>query len=202
MAKKATPEELEAAKLLDAALEAEANALPTVQQDTPSIGPAADAAGNEPGELAPVVSETPKKKRGRPTDAERALKESLGVPGNDSSAVSGGAKRGPKPKGAAKGNDPTTLGKSLVGIHQLVAMVTGIPEAQLSEPEGQALAEAVCAVCEEYGFAVDGKTGAAMQLFGACAMIYGPRLFHFKARIAQQRAQGEQVNGGSNAPGN
>lgn len=206
MAKKATPEELEAARKLDAALELEENAanqtdLQTLPEGAAGAGASPDVAGNESNTAAPETI-APKRRRGRPTDAERALRENIAPgTGSGSDTGSGGAKRGPKPR--AKGSDVGTLAKSLVGIHQLVAMVTGIPEAQLNEAEGTALAEGVCAVCEEYGLAINGKTGAAMQLFGACAMIYGPRLFHFKMRMAQQRAQAENmVNGTITAPGN
>lgn len=189
MAREATKEEKEVAAQLEAALQKE-------QQESESG--VQEVAGNAPAEQPDAPnSEPPKRKRGRPSDAERALKESLGVPG----AETGGAKRGPKPK--AKGSDPSTLAKSLVGIHQLAAMVTQIPEAQLSEGEAQALAEAVIAVCNEYGLSIDGKTGAAMQLFGACAMVYGPRVFSFRMRMAQQRVQMEkeaQANGATQAP--
>lgn len=181
MARQATAEEKEIAAQMEAVL----------NEENAEESKGANVAGNSPEEkpegieVAPV--EPPKRKRGRPTDAERALRESLGAP----SESSGGAKRGPKPKNN-KG-DSKTLAKSLVGIHQLAAMVTGIPEAQLSEPEGEALAEAVIAVCEEYGLNIDGKTGAAMQLFGACAMIYGPRVFAFKVRIAQEQVAREKM---------
>lgn len=199
MAKKATPEELAAAAQLDAALALEeeaaltGNAGPTVEPEAPTI------AGNVPEEqVAAPTSDAPRRRRGRPTDAERALRESVGAaPTGD---ATGGAKRGPKPKGS-KASDPAVLARSLVGIHQLGAMVLNIQELVISEDEGKHLAEAVTAVCEEYGLAIDGKTGAAMQLIGACAMLYGPRYFHFKMRIAHERAQAEQVNGQSHAPG-
>jgi hypothetical protein len=188
MARQATNEEREEAARLEAALEQEEQA-GNFEDD--------NAAGNKPdekpdGQVTPTPSDPPKRKRGRPTDAERALRESLG----EVKDAPAGAKRGPKPKG--KRSDPASLAKSLVGIHQLAAMVTSIPECQLSEQEGAALAEAVTAVCDEYGLSIDGKTGAAMQLFGACAMIYGPRLFSFRMRMAQQRVQAEQQREGLN----
>jgi len=202
MAKKATPEELEAARKLDAALALEeqtaldGNAAPTVEPEAPTI------AGNTVEEpVAAPTSEAPRRRRGRPTDAERALRESVGAAPTGDGAATGGAKRGPKPKGN-KASDPAVLARSLVGIHQLGGMVLGIQELVITEDEGKALADAVTAVCEEYGLAIDGKTGAAMQLFGAAAMIYGPRYFHFKMRIAHERAQREQANGQTHGSAN
>lgn len=202
MAKKATPEELEAARNLDAALALEeeqaltSNAGPTVPPEAPTV------AGNIPEEqVATPTSDAPRRKRGRPTDAERALRESVGAAPTGDGAATGGAKRGPKPKGN-KTSDPAVLARSLVGIHQLGAMLLQIQELVITEDEGKGLADAVTAVCEEYGLAIDGKTGAAMQLFGACAMIYGPRYFHFKMRLAHERAQREQGNGQPHASGN
>lgn len=191
MAAKASKEEREAAEALEKALEKEGvdllaeNAVETAANpetpETPPEGkPPVDAPDSTP----------PKAKRGRPSNAEMALRESVGAAGGKSEGATGGAKRGPKPKG--KTSDAGTLAKSLVGIHALASMVTGIPEAQLSEAEGEALAAGVIAVCDEYGFSIDGKTGAAMQLFGACAMIYGPRVFMFKARQAKEAYDREQ----------
>lgn len=200
MAKKATPEELEAAKRLDEALAAE-EAAANGGQEAAAATP--DAAGNQPEEqvaLQPTEpsSEPPKRKRGRPSNAEAALRETLGAPAD--APASGGAKRGPKPK-SGKSSDPAVLAKSIAGIHQLGAMLLQIPELQLQEEEAKGLADAVTAVCEEYGLSIDGKTGAAMQLLGAAAMVYGPRYFHFKMRIAKQRAEAEQAHGQSHASG-
>jgi len=195
--KKATKDELEAAAKLDAALALEeeaaltGNASPTVDPVAPTV------AGNEPAEqITTPGGEAPRRKPGRPkaSDAEKALRESVGAAPSGDGAAPGGAKRGPKPK-VKTVSDPAVLARSLVGIHQLGAMLLQVPELQISEEEGKGLADAVTAVCEEYGLAIDGKTGAAMQLFGAAAMIYGPRYFHFKMRIATQRAQAEQGNG-------
>lgn len=202
MAKKATPEELEAAGKLDAALALEeetaltGNVSPTVEPEAPTV------AGNTPEESITAPSgDTPRRKRGRPSDAERALRESVGAAPTGDAGITGGAKRGPKPKGT-KVSDPAVLARSLVGIHQLGAMLLQVQELVITEDEGKGLADAVTAVCEEYGLAIDGKTGAAMQLFGACAMIYGPRYFHFKMRLAHERAQREQTNGQSSSSGN
>lgn len=134
-----------------------------------------------------VEGEPPKKKRGRPfgaTSAEKILEESLG----SSTGPTASAKPGRKSNAKGK-TDPNALAKNLIGIHMLVATMTGIGEAQISPDEAQQLAVAVCGVCDEYDLAISGKTGAAIQLFAAAAMVYGPRVFMFKMRMAQARAQ-------------
>jgi len=198
MARKASPEEAQAAAQLEKALEEETNGvqLQTAPGGDSETSAPSSVAGIEPNSEAPATT-PPKRGRGRPSKAEQQLRESVGAA--PTGETTSGAKRGPKPKGGK--SDPGTLAKSLMGIHTVVAMVTRIPEAQLKEDEAQALAEGICAVCEEYGLAIDGKTGATMQLVGALGMIYGPRIFFYKMRIAQEQAQAN-VNGQNNAAGN
>lgn len=129
-------------------------------------------------------AEPPKKRRGRPPGSGNKAKLNPEDPG--SAPVSSGApkKRGPKPSGERL----AAMAKQLQGIHTLAAMATGIPECQINEGESAMLAQAFADVAAEYGLSVDGKTGAALQLFGACAMIYAPRYVHFRKRTAQERA--------------
>lgn len=178
MANKATPEELAAAQQLEAALEKEAGdtAAPLAESADP-------LAGNKPAD-----NEPPKRKRGRPfgsksSNAETLLNESL----NDDGKT--GTKSAGRKSGKKSDMDPASLAKQLVGIHQLVAMITGIPEAQIQEEEGKALATAIVGVCNEYDLSVDGKTGAAIQLFAAAAMIYTPRVLHYNGRKAKEQAE-------------
>ncbi|HKY44769.1 MAG TPA: hypothetical protein VJM50_16880 [Pyrinomonadaceae bacterium] len=188
MARQATPEEKEMAAQMEAALQKEES-----NDDSSPIPETTTVAGVEPGEpvtVQPGEGSKPSRKRGRPSDAERALRESVGAVEGGSTGASSGTKRGPR--GKSKSSDPTVLARSLLGIHQVAAMILRVPEVQLSEQEGQLLAEAVVAVCEEYGLSIDGKTGAAMQLFGAAAMIYAPRVFAYKMRIAQETIQRER----------
>lgn len=185
MARKASEEEKNAAAALEAALE---------QEGGLDTSPPADAAGPAPLALNADGGETTaKRKPGRPpkdqrssTNAEDLLTQSVG--GGDAST---GRKPG-RPAGKAKGADPIAIGNQLVGIHQLVAMFTGTPEMQISPEEGKALGEAVVGVCNEYGLSVDGKTGAAIQLFAACAMIYAPRVMAVRYRYAQENLARQQ----------
>lgn len=176
---KATPEELAMHQLAESDVDKTAEEL--LNKSEPEIPPA----------LEPEVSgEQPKRKRGRPSNAEKVIHEAIA--GGDTPAAN---KPGPKPnkKAGGKAADPALLGKQLVGIHALAAMFTQIPELQLSEQEGEQLGAAIINVCDQYSLSVDGKTGAAIQLLAAAAMIYAPRAFHFKARIAQEQAANAQA---------
>lgn len=164
--------------------------------------PATDAtqvAANLPNDG--VAEHAAPKKRGRPSNASKVL-EAAQVPGDSAPKVE-------KPKPRAKKNeaDAINLGNQLVGVHQMIAMVTGLPEIAIHEKEGEALAKGLLAISEEYGLALDGKTGASLQLFAAMAMIYAPRVYavtrRFKAekQIALQ-AQGAQVEGMAQMPAN
>jgi len=85
--------------------------------------------------------------------------------------------------------DPGKLGSQLVGIHQLAVIMTGnqFPELALEPREGEALATAICGVCEHYNLSIDGKTGAFIQLLGVAAMIYAPRVMSIRHRMNQNR---------------
>jgi hypothetical protein len=190
MARKASEEEKNAAAALEAALLAEGAA-----------GTPAEPVDNEPAPLALNAAEDkPKRGPGRPpkdqrsgTNAEDLLAQAVG--GGEASS----AKKPGRPAGKTKGADPIALGNQLVGIHQLISMFTGTPEMQISPEEGKALGEAVVGVCNEYGLSVDGKAGAAIQLFAACAMIYAPRVMMIRMRYAQE-ALARQNEANANVP--
>lgn len=145
-----------------------------------------------PEQQAPE-NDPPKKRRGRPPKNPQLNTETVS-PGAKS-------KPGPKPKSKAYGADEIgIMGRQLVGVHQIVAMVTGIPEIVIGEQEAVMLAQSVANVANEYGLEIDGKTGASIQLFMTVAMIYGPRFLQFRARAkqAQQQAQNQGVEIPSN----
>lgn len=126
--------------------------------------------------------EPPKKRRGRPPKNPDILTEKV-----DGAEASGQSAARPRKTAKGKATDVGALAQQLVGVHQLVAMVAGIPEAQIAPQEGEHLAKAIVAVCDEYGLSVTGKTGAALQLFAAAAMIYGPRVWAFNVRVKTER---------------
>lgn len=127
-----------------------------------------------------------KRGRGRPSNAEKKL-IAEGVPHANASQAA------PKPtrqkKGAKSGEEIAALGKQLAGIHQMAAMLTGMPELAIHEQEGVMLAGGILGVAEQYDLSIDGKTGAALQLLAAAAMVYGPRLMQINARMKQAKAQ-------------
>lgn len=77
------------------------------------------------------------------------------------------------------------LAKNLQGLHIMGAMLLQFPELALGDQEAEMLADGIVKVSNEYGLELSGKTGAAIQLLGACAMIYWPRLIALKKRQAQ-----------------
>ena len=137
--------------------------------------------------LTPEIDPTapPQKRRGRPP----GKKPTMGA-----ESVTGGAQpsKAGRPKASAKraafsASDVAAMGKQLVGIHLLIVQFTGIPEMQISNDEGQMLAQSVINISEQYDLQIDGKTGAAIQLLATAAMIYGPRAFHYRGRMSQQQ---------------
>lgn len=102
-------------------------------------------------------------------------------------------KRG-RPAGASKKvysiDEIQLLGKQLVGIHQMAAMMTQIPEAQISDPEGLMMAQSIVNVANQYDLELDGKTGAMIQLLATAAMIYAPRVIMVKRRMSEQAQSG------------
>ena len=130
------------------------------------------------------------KRRGRPAGSKtrtatpsEVKKESVGAnPG--------------RPKKAAAKKSEGVSGQHLCGIHAMLYMMTNqqFPELQLSEGEGQALANSINAVCEEYDLSIDGKTGAFLQFAGTAAMIYAPRVMSIRKRMAENAQQQQQQN--------
>jgi hypothetical protein len=95
----------------------------------------------------------------------------------------------PSARKTKKPVDTEDLIRNLQGLHILGAMVTGIPELALSDSEARMLGTSVGRVCEEYGFEISGKTGAAVQLFGAAALVYLPKFIHVRQRAQAARAE-------------
>jgi hypothetical protein len=86
----------------------------------------------------------------------------------------------------------------------MFAMITGDPVMQLSDTEAIMLADSLAAVGREYDLAIDGKTGALVQLVGTAAFVYVPRIVHLKVKQkANRKAQGQTIDGvASPADGN
>lgn len=126
-----------------------------------------------------VSSEEPTKADSKPTGRKR------GRP--PKSTTSKPAKTATKSK-----EDTADFAKQIKGIHQFAAVASGFPEMAIDDSEAQMLAKSLDAVAKEYGIELDGKAGAALQLFGAASMIYVPRVFSAKARIQKQKEEHTQ----------
>lgn len=124
------------------------------------------------------TTEAPKK-RGRPKGSTNAKPNS----------------EQPRKSANRQAADVAAFGQQLVGIHKLVAMATSLPIMQIDDTEGLMLAKGINAVAEEYGIAMTGKMGAALQLFGAAAMVYAPRAIVIMAQMkAAKQAQANIVD--------
>lgn len=153
---------------------------------------------------APTVSAP--KKRGRPPKNPPANGEANPV--SESEAAVKGRPGRPKKKGKVNftGDDLSVLAKQVEGLHQLMALATGIPELAIKTEEAQLLGGAIAQVAQEYDLEMSGKTGAMLQLIAVCGMIYVPKFGALKSRIAENKAQREQKVAlhvvGSEAPAN
>lgn len=145
--------------------------------------------GGESLELGASPTPTPQ------INTDQPIKRGPGRPRKNPDDNSAPPKRGPgrPPKAKAKG-DNETLAKNIVGLHMIAAMGTGLPELQISDNEGTMLANAINAVADEYGLDVGGKTGAALQLFGAMGMIYAPRAFAIMKRVEAQKREAAKAS--------
>lgn len=137
----------------------------------------------------PEIQVQPAQKRGRgrppknPPSASGPAEES--PTGNTAQGASTAKPR--KPRGAKI--DVGQLSMQLVGLHKLAVMATGnqFPELEISPQEAGILAQGISGVCEHYDLNIDGKTGAFLQLFGAAAMVYAPRVMAIRQRVNAAR---------------
>lgn len=151
---------------------------------------------DEPEQLTEtIVDNAPPVKRGRGRPPKNAA---AGGPAKESPSGSA-PRRGRPPKSDKKVysiDEIKLMGKQLVGLHVMVAQIGGIPELMIDEQSGELLAQSIINVADQYDLAIDGKTGAALQLAMTAAMIYGPRALAIRARMANQRQQ-QTVNEGN-----
>lgn len=124
------------------------------------------------------VIQEPKKRRGRPPKNPDAVN------------ISDEKKTTRKP--TKKKTSKVIEGKQIAGLHAVAAHLTGIPELVISDQEGDLLASGLQAVAEEYGLELGGKTGAAIQLLSAAAVVYLPRFAAITQK--QKAAQNERKN--------
>lgn len=153
---------------------------------------------NAPVEETPVVQEATadvtapeKRKRGRPSNAEKAA--SAATAAGAAPVTDGGKPRGRPSKKSAKPSFDSdarlALANQVKGLHTLAAMGTGIPELNLADQEAIMLADAMANVAEQYGLSLGGKTGALIQMAAACALIYAPRFAALNERVKANKAK-------------
>lgn len=160
-----------------------------VEKETPAkVEPAKVAPATVPDKAVDEVVQPAPVKRGRGRPAGSTNKPAFEEVAEDS-AKPATPRRTRKPSARnAKKNNPAELAKQITGLHLMASMMTGVPEVQISDEEGQQLAIAVVNVAELYNLSIDGKTGAAIQLMAACAMIYAPRALMIRHRLKEERA--------------
>ena len=147
-----------------------------------------------PDSQAPTPEVSPPVKRGRgrpPKNPQASNGAGNEIPGNAAPV----AKRG-RPPSKLKGlsiEAQANLAKQIQGLHFIAATATGLPELQISDQEAAMLADGIAAVSREYGLSMDGKTGAALQLIAAAAIVYAPRFKSINNRAKQAANQATET---------
>lgn len=164
-------------------------AAPAQEKETPVVAAVETPVVETPSEVETPESSAPVRRgRGRPRrDGSGAAPVSPSAAG----AAATKGKPGRPKKNARVSVDASALAKQIQGLHAIAALGTGIPEFNLRDDEAEMLGQAVSAVCEEYDLSLSGKTGAALQLLAAAAMVYAPRVMMVKARVALANAEAQ-----------
>jgi hypothetical protein len=164
-----------------------------MEQPTPAQ---TDAPTAGPGTTPPPATEPPKRRgRGRPVGARTQSAPLSETPVAD---VSEPPPQPQQRRRRSKAVDTDLLAKQLTGVHEIAAKVTGLPFIKLDQQEAKILADAIAGVAREYDLALDGKTGAMIQLLAAGAIVYGPRVIVFQRMKREMlRNQGVTVEGTS-----
>lgn len=161
------------------------NATPAGPTSAPPIpGPAPDAAPPGPA---------PKRARGRPFGSTTRKPPLTETPVTDAGAALPAGQEAEEPQRRRRRNkavDKEALTKQLVGLHAMAAHLTGLELIAIGPSEAAMLADAIESMSREYDLALDGKTGAFIQLIAAAAVVYGPRVLKFRA--LKKRALAEQ----------
>lgn len=111
--------------------------------------------------------------------------------GSDAGTGDQPKRRGRKPGSAARKTGKTLdlngVEGLLLSIHAGVAAITKIPEANLDKAEARSLAEGMNNVARHYDIGASQKAMDWANLVGICAMVYGSRMFAYRARMAAQK---------------
>lgn len=134
-----------------------------------------------------VTEPAPKRKRGRPAKNASAVPPAENLSPDEKPARIRRARKG----------DNAKLAQQLMGLHKMVAMLPGMEVFEIQPEEATILADGMQAVADEYDVVMSGKTGAAIQLFAAAAMVYTPRVIVLTKIKKQNRAQLQQQEKGA-----
>lgn len=107
-------------------------------------------------------------------------------------------KRTRRPRGSKSSPiDRKGFRNQVVGIHKLLATLTNQPMIAITDTEGEALANAVADIIEEYQLSVSKRAILWGNLIGACGIIYGPKvMIAMKSREAKAPKPPKPPKGG------
>src|SRR5207237_1061404 len=71
----------------------------------------------------------------------------------------------------------------LLSIHGLLSSFTKIPELEIEETEAKKIGEALKRVADQYDTVVSEKTLAWTNLVSSLSIVYGTRIFAYRARV-------------------
>lgn len=168
-----------------------------LKTDAPVVDTPPEHPDNAQQTEAPADQPPIKRKRGRPRkDGSTGAPQVEGIDGSSLPPRPTRAKK----KQAYSAEDVKMMGKQIAGLHIVVSQMTGIPELQIQEAEGQMLAQSIVNVCDQYDLAIDGKTGAFIQLIGVAGIVYAPRFMHFRSRMAKAEQEKKASNSAASQP--
>lgn len=96
-----------------------------------------------------------------------------------------------KPRGTGSRNkkvDRKQFTQQVVGVHNLLAVLTKEPMLAITTEEGDALASACADIIEEYGLAMSRRALLWGNLVGAVAIVYGPKVLYGIDQASKRRA--------------
>lgn len=157
--------------------------------------PSGDDSGTVPPASGPLdPNAEPKRKRGRPSNADKAARSSGGSADTSGTATRGSTQAGSyeKAQGKATGKkslDISGYGLQIQGFHALAAIALKNPLIEISKTEADSLASALADVMKQYSINVSPAVMAWVKLATVSAAVYGPKVV---ATIAIKKAQAPQ----------
>ena len=141
--------------------------------DPGTIGSAESSGGNAQG------AGTGKRKRGRP-------------PGGGKRTESADGEAADTVKRAPFSEDGVTA--ILLSIHSMLAGFTSVPELEIEPAEAAQMAKALKGVADQYDIRPSEKSLAWANLASAAAMVYGTRIFAYRARRKTEKMDTPKTN--------